>query len=201
MRLAHGWRLDCPPDVRGSLVHDFLRPAVRAVPRAMAQRLPACRILVDPGLDASIASRWRDTDAYLEIALAASDEDHAVALELLLCIGQALWERLAPEEREGWWRLLGAEIHAGTGGEIDEQALGEKRLLLKSRTGARSRRRLERWARASFAGTAAEYVHALWHDVTVRTGPEHLEPPALRARLERLAEWFPPARGRRLFGR
>jgi hypothetical protein len=52
-------------------------------------------------------------------------------------------------------------------GEIDEQALEEKRWLLSSAVLARSRNRLLRYAGASFASTAAEYVHCLWHDVTV----------------------------------
>jgi hypothetical protein len=94
---------------------------------------------------------------------------------------------------------LSAEIEAGVSGEIDEEALAEKRALLGSRVSARSRRRLERYARASFAGTAAEYIHCLWHDVTVRSGPEHLPAPWLRRRLQMLAGWFPPNRGYRLF--
>ncbi len=85
-------------------------------------------------------------------------------------------------------------------GEIDEQALEEKRSLLASRVHARSRRQLARYGRAAFAGTTAEYVHCLWHDVTVRTGPDHLPAPQLRRRLELLAGWFAPDRGYRLFG-
>jgi hypothetical protein len=34
---------------------------------------------------------------------------------------------------------------------------------------------------------AAEYVHCLWHDVTIRTGEEYLPAPQLRRRLELLA--------------
>jgi hypothetical protein len=54
-------------------------------------------------------------------------------------------------------------------GEIDELALDEKRALLAGR-----RKRLDRYGGASFAGTAAEYVHSLWHDVTIRTGRDYL---------------------------
>jgi hypothetical protein len=78
-------------------------------------------------------------------------------------------------------------------------ALEEKRSLFANRANANSAGRLKRYGRASFAGTAAEYVHSLWHDVTVRAGPDYLPPPQLRRRLELLAGWFPPDRGYRLF--
>lgn len=196
MRLAHGWELAAPAP--GALVSNFIRPAVRAVPPAMASRLPPCRIALAPDLLA--ASTWTDTGTLLEIAVAtAGVEDHDIAMELLLCLGQALWDRLKGDEIETWWKLIAAEMSAGTAGEIDEQALDAKRRLLAGPASARSRRRLERYARAAFAGTAAEYVHALWHDVTVRAGPDHLAPVLLRARLELLAGWFPPGRGYRLF--
>lgn len=198
MRLAHGWDLVEPAPA--ALAAEFVRPAVRAVPPAMARRLPPCRILLAPDLPA--ASRWTDTGARLEIAVAAAGvEDHDVAMELLLCVGQALWDRLDGAELEAWWKLIGAEIRAGVQGEIDEQALEARRRLFAGPASARSRIRLERYARAAFAGAAAEYVHALWHDVTVRSGPEHLPPPVLRARFELLAGWFPPGRGYRLFPR
>ena len=44
-----------------------------------------------------------------------------------------------------------------------------------------------------------QYIHSLWHDVTVRTSEEHLPAQWLRRRLEFLARWFPPDRGHRLF--
>ena len=95
--------------------------------------------------------------------------------------------------------LLCDEISMGIEGEIDEQALEEKRTLFKSRSHANSGRRLTRYGRSSFAGTAAEYVHSLWHEVTIRTGPDYLPALPLRRRLELMARWFPPDRGHRLF--
>lgn len=198
MRLAHGWEL--AGRAHEALVRGFIRPVVRAVPPAMAKRLPPCRITPAPDLEE--ASTWTDGPARIDIAVATTGlPDHDVALELLLCVGQALWERLAGGELEAWWRLVAAEIRAGIGGEIDEQALDEKLRLLANAEAARNRRILERYVRAAFAGTVAEYVHSLWHDVTVRTGPDHLPAVALRARLELLAGWFPPGRGYRLFPR
>ncbi len=126
-------------------------------------------------------------------------EPHDVAMEMLLCVGQILWEETAPAEQQQWLEQLRREIDAGVTGEIDDQALECKQRLLATAASARSRRRLTAYARASFAGTAAEYVHCFWHDVTIRTGPEHLPAEWLRARLQLLARWFPPSPGRRLF--
>src|ERR1019366_8710520 len=88
---------------------------------------------------------------------------------------------------------------ANISGEMDEQALDAKRLLLADRAHARDPRCLERYGVTSFAATAAEYVHCLWHDVTIRTGEAYLPAPQLRRRLELLARWFPPDRGYALF--
>jgi hypothetical protein len=187
--------------VPGETIHDFIRPAIRAVPRALARRLMPCEISLPARLARGrVASRWVVTENALEIAVASEGiEPHDLALELLVCLGQALWDLIRPEEYSAWLALLRAEIQEEITGEIDEQALAEKRRLLSSRAAARSTRRLEKYARASFAGAAAEYVHCLWHDVTVRTGPEHLPPHCLRRRLELMAQWFPPDRGYRVF--
>lgn len=126
-------------------------------------------------------------------------EDHDVAMELLVCLGQALWERLTDAELRGYWILLGDEISMGIEGEIDEQALEGKRSLFESRFHANSIEWLIRYGRASFAGTAAEYVHCLWHEVSIRTGLDFLPALPLRRRLEQMARWFPPDRGYRLF--
>jgi hypothetical protein len=126
-------------------------------------------------------------------------DEHDLALELLLCLGQVLWERLSDAELRAYWMLLWDEISIGIEGEIDEQALEEKRSLFESRSHANSTERLARYGRASFAGTAAEYVHCLWHDVTVRSGPDYLPTISLQRRLKLMAQWFPPDRGQHLF--
>jgi hypothetical protein len=119
-------------------------------------------------------------------------------MELLLCLGQALWQKLNPGQLKAYWLLLRSELLAGISGEIDEDALREKRALLGGHISATSDRRLGRYGLASFAGTAAEYVHCLWHDVSVVTGPEHLPAQQLWRRLELLSIWFPPDRGHQL---
>lgn len=205
-RLAHGWLLMVRADLPPETVREFVRPAIRAVPRAMAARLGPCHILLSERLESpagtEVSSRWSQTGESLDIIVATKAvAAHDLTMELLLCLGQALWENTVGGEREAYWKLLGAEIEAGATGEIDDEALREKRALLSSRTSARSIRRLQKYAQASFAATAAEYIHSLWHDVTIRTGPEHLAAPWLRRRLDLMARWFPPNPGYRLFVR
>ena len=199
-RLAHGWTLVCSPSMSATLVRAFIRPAVRAVPASMARRLGFCRISLLVEVAAGVASRWATTNVGLEVSLTTTGfEDHDVAMELLQCLGQALWERLSDAQLREYWLLVWEELSMGIEGEIDEQALEEKRSLFDSRFRANSVERLARYGRASLAGTAAEYVHCLWHEVTIRTGPDYLPALPLRRRLELMVRWFPPDRGHRLF--
>src|SRR5262249_4951513 len=197
IRLAHGWRLMGRPDVPAEIIRRYIRPAVRAVPRALAARLKSCRIRLPARLThTALASQWIETAGAVEIDVPRDGMDgHDLAMELLVCLGQALWEAALPGERKAYLNILSREIDSGVSGEIDEDALREKQALFSSRASARSRKRLERYIRASFAGTVAEYIHSLWHDVSIRTGSEHLPAIWLRRRLELLAKWFPPDRG------
>ncbi|HET8548014.1 MAG TPA: hypothetical protein VFL57_08420, partial [Bryobacteraceae bacterium] len=146
------------------------------------------------------ASSWTATGETLSIAVAIQGVDpHDAALEVLVCLGQALWETLDQSKRREWLALLNTEIEHAVSGEIDEDALHSKQKLMASPSAARSPHRLEEYAQAAFAGTVAEYVHALWHDVTIRTGPSHLPAPWLRRRFELMLRWFPPDPGRKLF--
>lgn len=198
--LAHGWRLVEAAQAPAETVREFIRPAMRAVPSSMAHRLGPCRISLLPLGDPAIISQWDESDSGLEVRVTISGlEEHDVAMELLLCLGQALWGRLSAHELRGYWTLLEREICEGVTGEIDEQALEAKRSLATDTAGADRLGRIESYGFASFAGTAAEYIHSLWHNVTVRTGPDHLPAPQLRRRLKLLARWFPADRGYRLF--
>lgn len=200
LQLAHTWVLSCDSGISESLVREFIRPAVRAVPSSMAQRLGPCRISLLAQAEVDVTSRWTTTTSALEVSVSTSEsEDHDIAMELLVCLGQALWERLSAAELRAYWTILGDEINLGVEGEIDEQALDEKRSLFESRSHANSARHLESYACASFAGTVAEYVHCLWHDVSIRSGANYLPAEPLRRRLELIARWFPPDRGHRLF--
>jgi hypothetical protein len=198
----HGWGIKAAPGVSEKLIA-FIRPAIQAVPSALAARLGHCQIILLPCFDdPERVSQWREIGQTLEITVAAADTGrHDVALELLVCLGQALWDKITTEERDNYWKLLEAEISSGGEGEIDDDALRAKRLLLASRASARSSRRLEAYGRASFAASAAEYIHCLWHDVTIREGPEHLPARRLVRRLQLLARWFPPNPGYRLLAK
>lgn len=167
----------------------------------MARLLGMCRVSLELDLGGpEVGSRWAATNDDLEVFIATDDrKEHDIAMELLLCLGQALWEKLSRNQRGAYWRLLDTEFQAGVSGEIDEDAFTEKRVLLRNRFSARSRLRLERYGRASFAGIAAEYVHCRWHDVSVRRGPEDLPARYVKVRLKLLARWFPPDRGHTLF--
>jgi len=200
LRLAHKWLLSRDSGISESLVRDFIRPAVRAVPSPMAWRLGPCRIALLAQAEDDVTSRWTTTASALEVSVTTSEfEEHDIAMELLVCLGQALWERLSVAELNAYWTILRDEINSGIEGEIDEQALDEKRSLLASRSHANSARHLESYGCSSFAGTAAEYVHCLWHDVSIRSGADYLPAGPLHRRLELLARWFPPDRGHRLF--
>jgi hypothetical protein len=199
--LAHGWRLAPPVEMSAGDLREFIRPAVRAIPRRLADSLKPCSISFPADLDGGrSASRWEDAGEELRIAVAARGvTPHDAALELLTCVGQALWESSGRARREEWLRLVGGEIERGVEGEIDESALREKRRLLAGRTPARSAARLAAYAAASFAGTVAEYVHAQWHDVHLRKGARHLPASEVLRRFTVLRNWFPPNPGYRLF--
>jgi hypothetical protein len=201
LRLAHGWRLSNQAQLPPETVRDFVRGPVRAVPAALAARVGACTIEVQAVLDpAQLSSRSTVARGSLKIELASSGvEPHDLALELLISIARRAWERAIPAEREAWLRLLAAEIDTAVSGEIDDEVLELKRVLLTSRVAVCNAAVIEDYAAASFAATLAEYVHCLWHDVTVRDGPAYLLPLVLRRRLELFARWFPPSRGRRVF--
>src|SRR5664280_3099787 len=132
LRLAHGWTLVRGPSQSAALVREFIRPAVRAVPSSLARRLGSCRISLPPEVASGVASRWTMVNDGLKVSVTtAGCEAHDVAMELLLCLGQALWERLSDRELRAYWMLLGDEISMGIEGEIDEQAMEEKRTLFE----------------------------------------------------------------------
>lgn len=200
MALAHGWSL-VPPGAYEPLAREWLEPAAAAIPEAIAARFGACRVALAENLGSPAAvSRWTRTAEGVTIELATGGvEPHDLGMELLLCAGQILWELARPGEREGYLKLLAAETQAGVEGEVDEEPLRQKRRLMLSAGTARNIHRVKRYARVSFAYTVAEYIHCLWHDVTVRGGPEHLPSHWLRRRLTAMERWYPPNPGYSLY--
>jgi len=101
-----------------------------------------------------------ETNDGLEIEVASEGiGGHELAMELLLCLGQALWE--TSEAGDSFLKLLAAEIDAGVPGEIDEESLRENSRCFKSRI-RRSRIRLERYA--------ARPSQARWPNTSIASG-------------------------------
>jgi len=173
---------------------EMIRSALACLPESMAQRLGEISYTLFESEEEDVASRWRAESGAIHVELNISDvSPHDCALELLTCLGQALWESAGNAERRSWLHLLQQEMEAGVEGEIDEAAIDEKRQVLSSPVLAASPRRLEQYALASFAGTAAEYVHAFWHDVEIREGPDYLAAEVVRQRFDWMRDRFPEA--------
>ena len=173
---------------------EAIREALASVPASLARRLGAVQVNLRAS-EEEVASQWRWGKTGVEVEVNPNETSpHDCALELLTCLGQAFWSSASAEERRAWLKLLREEIEAEVEGEIDERALLEKRAMLSSRVLATSARRMERYAEASFGGTMAEYVHALWHEVAINAGPDYLPLSWLRRRFELFSQWFPPAR-------
>jgi len=170
---------------------ETIRSALACLPAPMARRLGEIRYELFESAE-DVSSRWTSTAEAVHVELNTSDvTPHDCALELLTCLGQALWELAGNAERRAWLQLLQQEMEAGVEGEIDEPALEEKRAVLSSPVLAASPRRLERYAQAAFAGTAAEYVHSFWHDVEIREGPDYLTAGVVRQRFDWMRNRFP----------
>jgi hypothetical protein len=196
--VAHGWLVEDTADLSPDVFEDYVRAPIEEVPASVAARIGACTVRIAGRLTPQAASRWTVDTGGARIELAAEDtEPHDLAMELLICLGQIVWDGAGGGERAEYLRLLEDELRDGIPGEIDDDVLPLKRRLLERPLG---RGRLERYAAASFASTLAEYIHCLWHDVTVRSGPEHLDPETVRRRLELLARMFPPDPNQQLFG-
>jgi hypothetical protein len=193
----------------------IVREPAQAVPVAVAERLGSLRVLIvpylacaEPGDLVSFVKPegethtvvWLETGGQTNLILAGRElTPHDVGFEFLAGIAELLRARLAPTEMARYVQLLDEELQRGVTGEIDEDALAAKQRLLAYQTWRRRRALFDRYADVSFVGTLAEYMHGLWHDVQIRVGSEHLPLPALRRRLDLLAEMFPPNPGYRVF--
>jgi hypothetical protein len=213
--LAHGWEMHAAYPLTPAEERTLVREPAQAVPAAVANRLGKLRVLIvpylacaEPGDLVSFVKPegethtvvWLEANDQINLILAGRElTPHDVGFEFLAGIAELLGARLSPTERARYGRLLDEELQRGVTGEIDEDALGAKQRLLAYQTWRRRRTLFDRYGEMSFAGTLAEYMHGLWHDVQIRVGPEHLPLPALRHRLDLLAEMFPPNPGYRVF--
>src|SRR5260221_268620 len=82
--------------------------------------------------------------------------------ELLAAVGELAVPRIDDARFSAYAQLLSRELAEGATGEIDEDAFAARRSATVDYTAV------------SLASTIAEYAHALWHDVELRQGPEHL---------------------------
>ncbi len=174
---------------------DFVASASDAVPASIAARIGVCEIELSPCLASrELTSQWTERNRGIHVAISIENaEPHDVALEFLYCLGQALWESSFEDERAAWLEVLREEFEAGVQGEIDEYAFEEKQKVMAAPADAQQ---LETYAAMSFAATAAEYMHALWHEITLRTGPEHLPEEIVQARFDWFEKRLPPNPGR-----
>lgn len=197
----HGWILHSlgPHDAV-----DVLREPAAAVPAALAALLgPPLRLYAVPyiGCQGSrffMASEQPAGEDHSSVWLELADGIHLFlafegstahdnGFELLAAVGELAVPRLDDACFSAYAQLLSRELAEDAQGEIDEDAFAAKQSAVLDYTAI------------SLASTIAEYVHALWHDVELRQGPEHLGPQWIRRRFELLAEWFPPNPGYRLF--
>jgi len=215
-RLAHDWELHAAVLLSPAEERTMVREPAQAVPSAVAKRLGPLRVLIVPYVacadDGDLisfskpkgethSSVWLETEGRIYLVMPCRESDaHDTGFELLASIAELLRPRLADEEVEEYTRLLEEELRLDIGGEIDEDAAAAKQLFVKGRSHhRRSRTPFARYRDISFVSTMAEYMHGLWHDVQIRTGPEHLPLPQLRRRLDFLADIFPPNAGYRIF--
>ncbi len=213
--LAHDWEMHAAMPLTRAEERSMVREPAQAVPESVAKRLANLRVLLVPyvGCEESgdvvcfakpsgetHSSVWLDTEDKVNLILPCRELDpHDTGFEFLASVAELLHPRLADTELERYTQLLEEELRAVIPGEIDEESLLAKEPLIKRRAQRRARSAFERYRDISFAGTMAEYMHGLWHDVQIRVGPEHLPLPQLRRRMELLAGMFPPNPGYRVF--
>jgi len=213
--LAHAWEFHAALALSPAEERTMVREPVQAVPAAIAQRLGKLRVLAvsyiaclesgdvvsrqKPKGEAHTAA-WVESPARINLLLACRELDaHDTGFELIGSLAELVRPRLHPSELAAYSQLLEEEIRQGVNGEIDEDALNTKKAYLANRAGRRLRASFDRYRDISFASTAAEYIHGLWHDVQIRVGPDHLPIAQLRRRMDLMAELFPPNPGYQVF--
>lgn len=217
--LAHDWELVSSVPLTPAEDRAMVREPARAVPAALAERLGKVRVLIVPFIGCFDAGDsvcqakpsgethtavWSEEQGRLNLVLAGRELDaHDTGFELLASIAQMVLPKMTSDEISGYTALVEAELAAGISGEIDKESLNAKAAFLKQRenAGSRAAKRLAQYIDASLAGTLAEYMHGLWHDVQIRVGPDHLPVEQLRERMMWLARLFPPNPGYDLFAR
>jgi len=213
---SNGWELHSAVALTPAEERGILREPAQAVPQSIVGRLGKLRLLAVPFVactnsgDAVCFSKpkgethsavWVESNERIDLILPCRELDaHDTGFEFLASVAELLRSRLSSQESERYGQLLEAELRSGVRGEIDQEAFAAKRQVFGSRFRRRfGREHLDHYRDVSFASTAAEYMHGLWHDVQVQTGGDHLPVPELRRRMILLSEMFPPNEGYQVF--
>ena len=98
--------------VEVSQAEEAIREALACLPEPLAQRLGPVRFAVRAS-DEDVESRWRWGNVGVEVEVNERETSaHDCALELLTCLGQALWHSGSAGERRAWLKLLRQETPA-----------------------------------------------------------------------------------------
>ena len=213
--LAHGWEFHSATLLAPGEERAMVREPVSAIPAAVARRLTPLRLWVVPYIEClaegdvvrmekpagnTHTAVWEETPKGLQVVLACREVNaHDTGFELLGATAELLEGRLLPKENERYRQMIERELAEKVPGEIDQDALEMKKRFEQARAGRRKEPTLDSYLAHSFSATLAEYMHGLWHDVEIRTGPAHLPVPAIRRRLELIASLFPPNQGYQVF--
>ena len=213
--LAHGWEFHSATLLAPGEERAMVREPVSAIPAAVARRLTPLRIWVVPYIEclaegdvvrmekpagSTHTAVWEEMPKGLQVVLACREVNaHDTGFELLGATAELLEGRVLPKEIERYRELVERELAEKVPGEIDYETLEAKKKLEQARAGRRREPTLGSYLALSFSATLAEYMHGLWHDVEIHTGPAHLPVPAIRRRLELMASLFPPNQGYRVF--
>ncbi|HEY6292278.1 MAG TPA: hypothetical protein VI455_12075, partial [Terriglobia bacterium] len=183
--LAHDWELYSATLLSPAEERSMVREPAQAVPETAAKRIGRLRVLLVPYISCTPegdlvnfskpasgethTSVWVDAEGITQVLLACREMDaHDTGFELLACAAELLRPRLSSGEMEDFERLLEEELRQGVTGEIDEEAERAKKAL-GGRRGLRRRAadEFEKYRDVAWVGTAAEYMHGLWHDVQI----------------------------------
>ena len=215
--LAHGWEIHSMITLTPAEERTMVREPAQAVPARIAERIGPLRVLMVPYIacvdsgDMVCGSKpkgethtaaWVETPERTYLLLASREVDaHDTGFEFLASVAELLRPRLNTSELAAYDELLEEELRHGVRGEIDEETLAAKQVLLAIRPWRRSRLQFEPYRDVSLTSTVAEYMHGLWHDVQIRVGPEHLPLQQLRRRMTLMSSLFPPNPGYSVFAK
>lgn len=216
--LAHGWEMNYAVPLGPSEERMAVRDPAQAVPDALAERLGPIRVLLVPYIacledgDAVCFSKprgeahtvaWVEADSRTNILLACRELDaHDTGFEFLASIAELARPRLTAVELEQYSELLRQELEQNIRGEMDKETLAAKQGVAGPRTVRRRKsEKFDQYRDLSLVSSLAEYMHGLWHDVQIQTGPDHLPLPQLRQRIQLMARIFPPNPGYEVFSK